>query len=153
MATATLSTFEKVREIIANTLLIDLSRITPQSSLTDLGAGRDNGRKLFAALQEAFKIDWTALDRGIHFRSRPFWRIWPWSMPWPWNLKTDGYIFEAQPCKVSDIVAAVGAGKWPEVPHLMRPTWERAVAYALSSIYFAAFVFAVLYGFYWFLDF
>ena len=151
MASGHQLTLEKVRELAAQQG-IDASQVTLNSDLRDLAKGV-KARRLFTAFEEAFDVDWSGFNFGINFISKGFWTVWPWNMPWPWNLKQDGMLYEAETCRVSDIVQAVDTGRYSGNDHILRPAWQRVAVYTLSTLYFAIFAVVALYAIYWFLDF
>ena len=105
------STFDKVREIIADSTGYDQALITMESDIAaDIGVAGDDGDLLFMALDEAFDVDWAGLDLGIHFGDEGVFQ------PLPWHLKNSFWMYESQPCRVSDVVMAVETGKWPGTP-------------------------------------
>jgi acyl carrier protein len=121
--------FERVREIIAEFTGVDRARITMDSDLCrDLGVAGDDGGDLFRALDDAFEVDWTDLDLGVHFGSEA------WSLPFPWHLKNDRVMYLTQPCKVSDIVQAVEIGRWPGTELTLRSLSTRVSLCALSML-------------------
>ena len=125
--------FERVSEIIAEIMGIDRTRITIDSDLIeDLGIAGDDGDDLFTAFDNAFDVDWTGLDLGVHFGNEGL------GLPLPWHLKNNCVMYETQPCKVSDIVQAVESGRWQGTTKLiLRSRSERVTIYLLSSFQLA----------------
>ncbi len=127
------SAFERVSEIITEFAGVDRTRITNDSDLfEDFGIAGDDGDDLFTAFDNAFDVDWTGLDLGVHFGGEGF------GLPFPWQLKNDCVMYETQPCKVSDIVQAVESGRWQGTTKLIlcSKSW-RVTMYLLSAFQYA----------------
>lgn len=123
------SHFEKVREIIAEYSGKNLSSIMIDSDLSrDLGISGDDGHELFARFGEAFDVDWTGLDLGVHFGNEG------WGLPLPWHLRNNCTMYEIQPCRVSDVVQAVETGRWPGSKLIPRPKSARVSLYTKSIL-------------------
>lgn len=124
--------FEEVRAIIADYTGIDRARIAMRSDLyNDLGIAGDDADDLFAVFDDAFAVDWTGLDLGVHFGNEGF-----LVAPLPWQLKNNCAIYQRQPCKVSDVVRAVCAGRWSGTPQILRPRLARLGLYLMSAVQF-----------------
>ncbi len=122
-------TFERVRAIIADQMGVKRDRITMDADLAgDLGVDGDDGVELFEALDDAFTVDWTGLDLGVHFGGEG------WGLPLPWRLKDHCAMFETQPCTVADVVRAVDSGRWHGSRRIPRPRVERTVVYLMSTL-------------------
>lgn len=126
------TTFDKISEIIADVAGVDRARISMASDLRrDLGIAGDDGDDLFAAIGDAFDVDWTGLDLAIHFGNEGF------GLPLPWQLRNNAILYEPQPALVSDIVQAVDTGRWPGTSRVPRPRAKRATLYLLSIVQIA----------------
>lgn len=121
--------FERVSEIIIEFAGVDRTRITNDSDLfEDFGIAGDDGDDLFIAFDNAFDVDWTGLDLGVHFGNEGF------GLPLPWHLKNNCVMYETQPCKVSDIVQAVESGRWQgTTKRILRSRSARVTMYLLSA--------------------
>ena len=108
MTDSTDKIFEEVRDIIAEFQLVDRSTITMDTDICmDLGVAGDDGNELFTKFDEAFEIEWTGLDLGVHFGNEG------WGLPPPWQISNNCVMYHDQPCRVSDVVQAVETGRWP----------------------------------------
>lgn len=127
-----------VRAIIARRTGVASAHIEMDTDLcADLGVSGDDGVDLFAALDEAFDVDWRSLQLAVHFGNEG------WGLPFPWQLEQDSSMYQRQPCKVADIVKAVETGRWHGTKLVHHPRGRRLVLYALSSfqIAFISFIF------------
>jgi hypothetical protein len=121
--------FEQVQRIIAGYAGIDPRKISMESDLrSDLGISGDDGDELFTALDAQLNVDWSGLDLGIHFGNEGF------GYPLPWQLKNNCVMYEAQPCRVSDIAEAAQTGKWPGTAKVLRPLSRRLLICVLSAL-------------------
>lgn len=129
MSESAISTFDKVREIIAGIIGADPASMAMDSDIAaDLGVAGDDGNDLFGAFGEAFDVDWTGLDLGIHFGNEGY------GLPWPWQLKNNCLMYESQPCRVSDVVRAVETGCWPGTQLVLLPKSKRFSIFLLSTL-------------------
>lgn len=131
--------FEKVSDIICDRTGADRRHVTMGSDLCfGLGVAGDDGDYLFEAFDEAFEVDWTGLELGIHFGNEGF------GLPGPWRLTNNCVMYEQQPCRVSDVVRAVETGRWHGTKMILLPKSERIEVYVKSGLWFSLFLLPVL---------
>ncbi len=134
------STFDRVRDIVADFAGLDRGRIAMESDLVeDIGIAGDDGEDLFLELDRAFEVDWTGLDLGVHFGNEGL------GLPFPWHLKNNCVMYEPQPCRVSDIVRVVETGRWPGT-RVIRVSRSKCIGLYVMSVLKTAFLFSVLVG-------
>ena len=121
--------FARVRDIIAEFSGVGRVRISLDSDLCrDLGVAGDDGDDLFRAFDDAFDVDWSGLDLGVHFGNEGQ------GYPLPCQMKNNCLMYKTQPCKVADVVQAVETGRWHGSRLIFRPKSEREKLFARSVL-------------------
>jgi hypothetical protein len=119
--------FLKVQEILYTSQGIRFEKLTWTADLSkDLRIAGDDADLLFLKLDEAFNVDWSGLNLGVHFGGETI------TLPPPWAL--DWLLYKHQPFRVCDLVNAIQASKWPGTPMVRKSLAARLFLYVLSTL-------------------